>query len=151
MNFQTLMEIPQVRGSIWPLMLIAWASPWSLVGALFGVLGLLTGGRAQRSGRVLEFYGGAPAWILSKMPLYGGASAITLGHVVLARSQQLLDFTRKHEGVHVAQYELLGPFFIPAYLGWSLWLWCVGLDPYWDNPFEKEAHRVDSPKLPPAH
>ncbi len=135
----------------WTLWLLTWAAPWSLVGAMFGLLGLATGGGAQRTGRVLEFWGGVPAWILGKMPIAGGASAITLGHVVLARSRPLLDHTRSHEAIHVAQYELLGPFFIPAYLGYSLWLWCVGLDPYFDNPFEKEAYGVSETRAPHQH
>ena len=119
---------------------IAWASPWTLLGLLGGLVGLLTGGRAQRTGCVIEFYGGFIVSLLKRAPVIGGASAITFGHTVLARTLADLDATRAHEAVHVAQYERWGPLFIPAYLGCSVWLWLRGKHPYWDNPFEQEAY-----------
>lgn len=122
------------------LLRIAWASPWTLVGVGFGLLGLMTGGKYQRTGKVLEFYGGLVERILSRLPVIGAAAAMTLGHVVLARTQVDLDRTRRHEAVHVAQYERWGLLFIPAYLGCSAWLWWRGRNPYLDNPFEREAY-----------
>lgn len=119
---------------------VAWASPWTVVGLLAGVLGMATGGKFQRTGKVLEFHGGLLRWALSKAPVIGGASAMTLGHVVIGRTLDDIDRTRDHEAVHVAQYERWGPFFIPAYLGCSLWLWLRGGHPYFDNPFEREAY-----------
>ena len=74
------------------------------------------------------------------MPFLGGAAAITFGHTVLARTQDDLDATRPHERIHVQQYERWGLFFIPAYLLCSLWLLLRKRNPYWDNPFEKEAY-----------
>jgi hypothetical protein len=81
-------------------------------------------------------------WLLSRMPISGGAAAMTLGHVVIARSKECLDTSREHELVHVAQYERWGPLFVPVYLGWSAWLWLRGYDAYLDNPFEEEAYRT---------
>jgi hypothetical protein len=107
---------------------------------MLGFLGVLTGGRMQRIGKVIEFHGGAIEALLRRAPVIGGAAAITFGHTVLARTLADLEATREHELVHVAQYERWGLFFIPAYLGCSLWLWCRGKHPYWDNPFEREAY-----------
>ena len=64
---------------------------------------------------------------------------MTLGHVVLGADQPSLDRTRDHERVHVRQAERWGPAFIPAYLLASIIAWMRGLDPYLDNPFEREA------------
>jgi hypothetical protein len=125
---------------MWLGLVVLWASPWTLLGIFAGVIGGATGGRMQRVGRVLEFHGGAISWLLTRVPIAGGASAMTLGHTVLGRTVADLDRTRSHELVHVAQYERWGLFFIPAYLGCSAWLWLRGRDPYWDNPFEREAY-----------
>jgi hypothetical protein len=54
---------------------------------------------------VLEVYGGIGAGVLARLPLAGGAAAITLGHVVIARDRGLLTLSRRHERVHVRQYE----------------------------------------------
>jgi len=65
---------------------------------------------------------------------------MTLGHVVIARTQADLDRSRRHELVHVAQYERWGILMVPAYLACSTWLWLRGYDAYFDNPFEAEAY-----------
>jgi hypothetical protein len=46
---------------------------------------------------------------------------------------------RRHERVHVAQYERLGPLFFIAYGASSLGAWCRNGCPYRDNRFEQEA------------
>ena len=117
-----------------------WASPWTLFGLCGGLFALLTGGGVQFVRGVLEFHGGLPAWILSRAPLVGGASAITFGHTVLARTREDLADTRDHGRIHVRQYERWGLFFIPAYLACSLWFLLRGGNPYRDNPFEREAY-----------
>jgi hypothetical protein len=126
------------------MLLVLWAWPGTHLGLILGFLAVSTGGRAQRVGRVLEFHGGWLAWLLANAPMAGGASALTLGHTVLARTAADLVRTRDHELVHVAQYERWGPLFLPAYFGASAWLWLRGRDPYWDNPFEKEAYGTES-------
>jgi hypothetical protein len=105
---------------------------------------LLTGGRVQRTGRVIEFWGGFSAFFLRVFPLIAGASAVTFGHAVLARTKPHLDDCRAHELVHVRQYERWGPLFVPAYLLCWLVLWLVGKNPYFDNPFERQAY-AESP------
>jgi hypothetical protein len=121
-----------------------WASPNTLVGLVWVLLAWLTGGRSAIHTGVVEAYGGAASWALKHLTLLqGGAAAITIGHVVLGRSQAALDVTRTHERVHVRQYERWGPLFIPAYLAASVWQRLNGKDPYRDNPFEVEAYRVN--------
>jgi hypothetical protein len=121
---------------------IIWASPWTLFGVLVGSTALATGGGCQRVGHVLEFHGGLLRWLLLRVPISGGAAAMTLGHVVIARTKECLDRSREHELVHVGQYERWGPLFVPVYLGCSAWLWLRGYDAYLDNPFEQEAYRI---------
>src|SRR5512146_1516679 len=76
------------------LALYIWASPWTLFGLFWGILGLVTGGRVQIVRGIIEFHGGLPAWLLRRAPLVGGAAAITFGHTVLARTLDDLDASR---------------------------------------------------------
>jgi hypothetical protein len=117
-----------------------WASPWTSLGLVIGVFGLATGGRVRRRRGLVEFYGGAVAKLLECLPVH--PLAMTLGHVVLGRFPAALDIAREHELVHVRQYERWGPFFIPAYLGCSAYIWLRGGDAYRDNPFEREAYGI---------
>ena len=52
-----------------------------------------------------------------------------------------MDRCRAHELVHVRQAELLGPLFIPAYFGASVWAVLRGRHLYRDNWFEVDARR----------
>ena len=126
-------------------LLILWASPWSALGCLIGLVAILTGGGAQIRRGVIEFHGGILPMLLSKSPISGGAAAMTLGHTVIAQTTDDLDRCRDHEFVHVGQYERWGPFFVPAYFAASAWVWWKGLDPYLDNPFECEAYDCSDP------
>jgi hypothetical protein len=119
-----------------------WALPTTAAGLLFVPLALLSrGGGGRVVDGVLELHGGAISFFLRHCTLLrGGASAMTLGHVVLGRDEQLLELTRNHERVHVRQCERWGPLFIPAYLLASLVVLVRGGRPYEDNPFEREAY-----------
>ncbi len=120
-----------------------WAAPNTAIGLALAALTRLTGGSVSAVEGVVEATGGAGAWLLRHVvPLPGGAQAITLGHVVLAVDADAARRTRRHERVHVRQYERWGPLFVPAYLGASLWLWLRGRDAYRANPFEVEAYRA---------
>jgi hypothetical protein len=120
--------------------LYLWALPNSAVGLLVTLPTLATGGRARWHSGVLEVWGGFSRFFLTRLvPLPGGASAMTLGHVVVARDPECHTRTRAHERIHVRQCERWGPFFIPAYLLTSLVLKIRGKDAYHDNPFEREA------------
>ena len=126
-----------------------WAFPTSSLGLLALLLASTRGRlKAHVVDGVLEIHGG---WITLFLRhgtlLEGGASAMTLGHVVLGQSQWLLEQTRGHERVHVRQCERWGPFFIPAYLLASAIAWARGARPYLDNPFERKAYAFDSKEL----
>jgi len=117
-----------------------WALPTTAVGVLLAGVGLATGARASIVGGVLEAHGGVLDPMLRRLvPLRGGASAMTLGHVVVARDAGCLERTRRHERVHVRQTERWGPLFIPAYVVASVAAAARGRHYYRDNPFEREA------------
>lgn len=118
---------------------VLWASPWTLVGLLIGASGRLTGGGARWIGGAIGFWGGWLPVAMRRLPFVRGATALTLGHVVLAQTREGLEFTRDHEMVHVRQYERWGVFFVPVYLLCGLVLLICGRNPYRDNPFEREA------------
>lgn len=119
----------------------AWASPTTLIGLAVVVATRATGGRARVVDGVLEAHGGAATWLLKRaVPLENGASAMTLGHVVIGRDPAALDDTRVHERVHVRQCERWGPFFVPAYFAASAVAFLKRRDPYRDNRFEREAY-----------
>lgn len=117
-----------------------WASPNTLLGLGFVPAALLSGGRVRRVDGVLEVYGPAVGWLLRRAGvLPGGILAMTLGHVVVGRDAAALAGCRRHEQVHVRQYERWGPFFLPVYLASSAAAYLRGRDPYRDNVFEREA------------
>jgi len=103
------------------IVLYLWVLPGTLVGLPFVVFAIVTGGGVQFIDGVLEAYGGRLTSILQR-PFWisGPIAAITLGHIVLGCDRPTLERTRRHERVHVRQYERWGPFFIPAYVLASL-------------------------------
>lgn len=131
-------RLPLVVRAPLKLLGIAWASPYTLFGCLVGGIGLCSGGKVRFRAGAIEFHGGGVEWLLARVT--GFASAMTWGHVILGRSDMLLDVCSDHERVHVRQYERWGPFFGPAYLLGSLYAWLRGRRPYYDNPFEREAY-----------
>ncbi len=119
-----------------------WASPNTFLGLYLGLINLLTGGRVHVVRGVVEFHGGFMKWLLHRHLLAGNVAALTMGHVIFGQTLKDLEVSRDHEHVHVRQYMRWGPFFLPAYLGCSLWLWYRGKNPYLDNPFEREAYGI---------
>ena len=119
-----------------------WALPTTAVGLLAFALASIHGRVGyQVVAGVLEVHGGLISWLLTHATLLrGGASAMTLGHVVLGRDETLLALTRDHERVHVRQCERWGPLFLPAYGLASLLVLLRGGRAYEDNPFEREAY-----------
>jgi hypothetical protein len=117
-----------------------WAAPTSMIGlAVIGV----TLPRWHVVGGVIEAWGPGIAAAFDLVAPRRAIAAMTLGHVVLARSAAAAAATRSHERVHVAQCERWGPLFVPAYLAASALAWWRGADPYADNPFEREAFESD--------
>lgn len=108
------------------------------------MLNPLTGGRTSLHTGVVESEGGLARWLLRHATLLpGGAAAITLGEVVLARDAAELARTRAHERVHVAQARRWGPLFFLAYGLASLAAWRRGQCPYRGNRLEVEAYAVE--------
>lgn len=125
------------------LPLYLWASPASLIGLLLAAPALMAGASLKRIEGTLEIAGGRlPVW-LQRVPGHIDIAAITFGHVILGRDADTLARCRRHEQVHVRQYERWGALFFPLYLGSSAWQWLRGRDPYWHNRFEVEAYRVE--------
>ena len=123
-----------------------WVLPTSCAGLIFIPFIRLSGGSYQIVDGVLELYGGIVDFILRECTLLeGGATAMTLGHVVLGRDREALEGSRVHERVHVRQCERWGPLFLPAYGMASLIAILRGQRAYLDNPFEREAYTVSDP------
>lgn len=120
------------------MLIYLWVLPTTTVGLVFVPLAVTSGGAVRLVEGVLEVHGGVATGFLKYLAF--GASAMTLGHVVLGRDQDALEWSRSHERVHVRQCERWGPLFLPAYGLASLVVWIRGGRAYWDNPFEREAY-----------
>jgi hypothetical protein len=116
-----------------------WAVPYTLLGLAVGGMACLFGATARRHHGVIEFYGGRAGAVLAR-PF--GVHAMTLGHVILAVDRSALAQLRRHEHVHVRQYERWGPLFVPAYLLSSLVQLLRGRHPYRENHFERQAYAL---------
>src|SRR4051812_36856608 len=111
--------------------LYVWAFPATLLGLVLVPFALAAGGKAEVVDGVLEVQGGIVTRLLRRgLPWVGPGAAMTLGHVILGCDSICLKNCRSHERIHVRQYELWGPFFIPAYLAASLVVFLRGGDPY---------------------
>jgi len=120
-----------------------WALPCTALGLILVGVALSTGARVSVVDGVLEAHGGLLNPLLRRcVPLRGGASAMTLGHVVVGRDALALRRTRAHERAHVRQAERWGPLFVPAYLVASLFVAVRGGHYYRDNRFERDAVEV---------
>lgn len=123
------------------VLIYLWTFPNTMIGLSVTMLSLVSGGRARRVEGVLEVHGGFATFLLRRCTfLRGGASAMTLGHVVIGRDPQCLDWTRPHERIHVRQCERWGPLFLPAYLVAGIIAYAQGGNPYRDNHFERQAY-----------
>ena len=126
---------------------IIWASPYTLLGLLIGLTGLCFGGRVRIVEGAIEFYEGGTKWFIQQLPHGQFILALTLGHVILGQTDASLEISRKHEAVHVGQYERWGPLMLPAYYLTSCMVYLMGKRFYRDNPFEREAYDVDGGEL----
>jgi hypothetical protein len=126
--------ILRVLGLAWRY---AWAAPWTAAGLLAALPAWAFGAHLARRDGTIEAHGGRLGDFASR----GCFGAITLGHVILACDGPTLEALRRHERVHVRQYEAWGLLFVPAYLLASAWVWCRGGRAHADNPFERAACR----------
>jgi len=120
-----------------------WAGPVTCLGLVLVPLAWVGAGRVTVVDGVVEASGGLLGAVLRRVSvLRGGVSALTLGHVVLARDDQCAERTRAHERAHVRQCEQWGPLFLPAYLAASLLAVFRRGNFYRDNWFERMANRA---------
>lgn len=119
-----------------------WPSPATAFGLTAAAVMVCLGGKARLVSGVVEVGGGRAGALASFFPRAMHFEAITLGHVVLGRTEAVLSCMRAHERVHVRQYERWGVLFFPLYAGSSLWQLLRGRDPYRHNCFEREAFRA---------
>lgn len=126
----------------------AWRYLWAGPGTVLGLAVLLLASRRAQVAvvdGVIEAHSPAINWGLTHLTVLArGASALTLGHVVLACDAVALRLTRAHERVHVRQYERWGPLFLPAYFAASFWAAASGKHFYLDNWFEQEAWATEA-------
>ncbi|MFN8587929.1 MAG: hypothetical protein U0704_08995 [Candidatus Eisenbacteria bacterium] len=123
------------------LLVRVWALPVTLCGLVLAALALACGARVRVHRGCVECVGGELGQIVAALPRPVGFVAITLGHVVLAASDDVLARVRAHEHAHVRQYERWGALLLPAYVLASLWQLARGGAPYHDNWFERDARR----------
>jgi len=123
-----------------------WALPATMVGLAFALIAVSAGAAVHCVDGVLEVAGGQVGRTLARLPASIRFQAITFGHVILGIDAHALQCARKHERVHVRQYERWGLLFFVLYAGSSLAQWVRGRHPYFDNRFEREAYgRADAP------
>lgn len=127
-----------------------WAVPYTLLGLVLGAVAVLFGATMRRHHGVVEVYGGLAGAALARLPQPLAFSAMTLGHVILAIDRSALGQLRRHEHVHVRQYERWGPLFVPAYLLSSLVQLLRGRNPYRENHFERQAYALAPRRRAPA-
>lgn len=118
-----------------------WVLPVSCIGILLIPFVIFSGGTVSVAAGVIEAEGGILRFLLSRR-LHFRIEAITIGHVIFGKNLESLMRCRSHERVHVRQYERWGPLFLPLYLLSSVAALVRGMDPYFDNRFEREAFRA---------
>ncbi len=131
-------------------LLYLWPAPCTLLGLLLALPALALGARLRCVQGVAEISGG---WLGRRAAQGVGpynVLALTLGHVVLGSSAEVLDDLRVHEHVHVRQYQHWGIAFVPAYLASSAWQWLRGRHPYRDNHFERPAFVAEAAAARPV-
>lgn len=139
-----------LRGKLGFVCGLAWASCVTLPALVFLVLPAVKLGWYRYAGR----YGDAWVFVLDpRHPLWLNKwrkawFGFTVGNLVFLRespdSGDVAARTLAHERVHVRQYMLLGPFFLPLYFFFYLVirLFIAGGHGYYDNPFEIAARRA---------
>jgi hypothetical protein len=117
-----------------------WPLPVTAAGLVLVGVVRLTGGSSRVIEGTVEAWGGFCSWIFERA-LARKAACMTIGHVILGLAEHHLTRMRRHEHVHVRQYEKWGALFVPLYLGSSFIAWMQGKNLYRDNIFEREAYR----------
>lgn len=119
-----------------------WASPATACGICVGFVAVLLGATVSVFTGVLEISLRPRHTRVTQALVRLPYAAITLGHVVIAQSEECQTLLRTHERAHVAQYEKWGPLFFVAYPLESVLQRLLGRHPYLDNRFEVSARSV---------
>ena len=109
-----------------------WNSPNTVLGLM---LGLLNPARPHRVDGTFEFY--LARGIVRSVCKTLGISGITIGDCILYMVAPDKNI-RVHERRHVAQFRLLGPFFLPVYFA------LLAAYGYRDHPLERDARRHEA-------
>lgn len=125
-----------------------WAGPASLLGLVLAAMAAPFGAALRLRSGVLEVTLAPRRSVQALRVPFLPFVAITLGHVVVARTARDQHRLRAHERVHVAQYERWGPLFLLAYPAESARQLLLGRRPYVDNRFECEARRLAATSRP---
>jgi len=123
-----------------------WVFPVSCLGIALIPFVIISGAAIRIAAGILEADGGILPFFLSRLHPHFPIDAITIGHVVLGQNRGSLIRCRKHERIHVGQYERWGPLFPILYFLSSFSALVRGRDPYRDNRFEQEAFRASGVK-----
>ena len=134
MKSETLMNFIRTLGS---LIKYCWVFPISCLGILLLPFVILSGGTVIIVAGVIEAEGPLASCLLSRLHI----EAIVIGHVIFGQDRGSLVRCRKHEHVHIRQYERWGPLFPILYLLSSAAALLRGRHPYRNNRFEQEAFR----------
>ncbi|MES2890013.1 MAG: signal peptide prediction [Pseudomonadota bacterium] len=124
------------------LVKLMWAAPCSLVGLMLAAPLFVLGARARCSAGTVDVTLRKSLASCRRWEHALPYRAITFGHVILAVTDEELAQHRRHEQVHVRQYECWGVFFFPAYAASSAWQLLRGRNAYWDNYFEVQARAL---------
>ena len=136
----------------WYNILYGWhiAYIWSSINTLIGLaIWAILAGRGKRPYRTVS-----PGILIRTMRPHSwlgryfarrSLAAITFGHLVLIITARPPDNIVGHELVHIRQYELLGPLFLPLYGLASLVVLALHKDFYFANPFERQAYKKQAP------
>jgi hypothetical protein len=125
------------------LLAYLWALPVTAIGLGLALVAAISGGHLQLRCGVVEASGGLVGQLLRGNRFWRGGAAMALGHVILARDEECLEKSNRHERVHVRQFERWGVFLLPIYLLIGWWLSVRGYDSHLDHPFEQEAHEQE--------
>jgi hypothetical protein len=118
---------------------------WTLPNTVLGVLLAFLGGC-----RPVAFRHGALWFVAMKYSPWRwwaaqGFAAITFGGVVIMATETVLALPEmvRHEMRHFWQFRILGPFYLPVYLGHGVWLYLTGRHGYFDNFLEADANKQE--------
>jgi len=92
-----------------------WVLPITLLGFGVAMIIRLSGGQIIKHGSAWEATDGKASQMLWLFNPWINIDAITIGHIIIARDEEVAKRLRAHEHAHVRQYERWGVLFPFAY------------------------------------